>query len=149
MNDELRELARAVIEKYHLASLDDILREEKNINAFVHIVLDNYVNHPVINTQEVEMNAIEYREEQHDELLFYKQNFDFSDKQAFTSSVEVYDFVQAEFPDLTKQKIKYFLTTNMKIKCVRKQIKGVQETGFCGLKLIQSEKKSKVVDYFN
>ncbi|HGA3292669.1 TPA: hypothetical protein ACIR6D_004626, partial [Enterobacter kobei] len=27
MNDELRELARAVIEKYHLASLDDILRE--------------------------------------------------------------------------------------------------------------------------
>lgn len=116
-------------------NLKEKLKSEKYIDAFIQLVFENYINKPVKNTEEILNSVKDYRMDAGDELLYYKENFDYSDSEVFVSSNEIYDEVKKTYPEMSAKKIKSFLTKNMKLKTGKKQINGFRETGFFGIKI--------------
>lgn len=120
-------------------NLSEKLKDEKYVNAFISIVLEHYVNHPVKNNEKVVEASKEFRKDSGDELLFYKEAFDYSDNKIFTSSAEIYEAVNKKYPEMSKIKIKSFLVNNMKLKYAQKKVEGVNERGFFGIRIIEEK----------
>jgi hypothetical protein len=107
------------------------IKEEEFCDAFVQIVLENYEKKGVINTKEIQQACSEYRIESGDELLYFKERFDFSDKKAVMSSADILDEIHAKYPKISAQKVKTYLTKNMGLK--NKRVDNVR--CYCGIKL--------------
>jgi ribosomal protein L30/L7E len=127
-------------------NLKEKLKNEKYIDAFIQLVFENYTDNPVKNTEKIIKAIKEYRLEGGDELLYYKETFDYSDPSVFTSSLEIYSEIEKKYPSMSHQKIKSFLTKNMKLKYYKKQIEGNRSWGFEGLKIRNIEPE---VNFFN
>jgi phage/plasmid-associated DNA primase len=120
-------------------NLKEKLKDEKYINAFIRLVFENYKNEPVKNSEEVTNTIKEYRIDAGDELLFFKECFDISDQKAFTPSTEVYEAVNAKYPEMSQIKIKSFLIKKMRLKYSQKKINGERARGFWGLKIKETK----------
>lgn len=115
--------------------LKEKLKDHKFVDAFIHLVLENYLKAPVENTKEVADSSKEYRIDAGDELLYYRDTFDYSDPKAFTPSIEIYEEVNKKYPLMSQLKIKSFLTKNMKLNFSKKRIEGTPLHGFLGIKI--------------
>lgn len=117
----------------------DKLKNIKYTDAFIQLIFENYKNEPVINCDDITRDSKEFRKDAGDELLYYKETFDYTDKKTFTPLEEIYDKVNEKYPDVSAQKIKTFLTKNMKLIEGRKRIDGIQLRGYFGIKIKDSE----------
>jgi len=133
-------------EKKAIINLKEKLNDDKYINAFIQLVFENYQNKPVNNTDDVKNASKEFRIDAGDELLFYKECFDYSDPKIFTTSAEIYEAVNKKYPEMSSIKIKSFLTKNMKLAYKQKQINGERARGFFGIKI--KNKNNDNLDYF-
>lgn len=116
-------------------NLKEKLKDEKYIDSFIQLIFENYTNKPVKNTAEIIKSIKEYRLESGDELLYYKETFDYSDSTNFTSAKEIYSEIAKKYPNMSNQKIKSFLTKNMKIQYSKKRMDGNRCWGFEGIKI--------------
>lgn len=115
---------------------DILMREKKYINSFIRIVIDNYPNHSVKNIREVQKMTCEFQCEMGDENMFYKQYFDFTDKNAFLSSSDIEKLLRNKNnKSFTFKKITFFLTKNMHLESARRRINGIITRGYLGVKL--------------
>lgn len=95
------------------------VKDNELCDAFIQLVIQNYEKHAVVNIKEIQEACKEYRLDAGDELLYFKEHFDFSDKKAVMSSAEVLGEVQLKFPKISAQKVKSYLTKNMGLKNTR------------------------------
>lgn len=120
-------------------NLKEKLKDKKYVDAFIQLVIENYINHPVKNTDDVINSIKEYRMEAGDELLYYKEHFNYSNPNSFTQSQEIYEEVNKKYPEMSAPKIKSFLTKNMKLKLIKKQIDNERHWGFLGITIKNSD----------
>jgi phage/plasmid-associated DNA primase len=128
----------AIYERKGDPNIKDLLQTDKYLSAFINIVLSEYVNHPVENTKAIQQSCKEFRIEMGDDLLFYKERFDFTDINSFTSFKILDGIINENKSAQTKQspqKIKSFLCTNMACKHGHKKVDGIDEKGYFGIKL--------------
>lgn len=118
--------------------LKDIISMPEFSDAFIDLVIKSYNNYPVVNIKEITESVKEYRIDAGDELLYFKEIFDFTDKRAELSANDIMKIVREKFPYMSPQRIKTYLTKNMGLMYVSKLRKlGVR--GYYGVKLKLTE----------
>jgi hypothetical protein len=122
-------------ERRGISDLKDRIKTDDYINAFIHLVLNSYEKEPVINCSNIKNNSKDYRMDSGDELLIFKDSFDFSDRNSFMSSEDVLNVIHNSIPNMSEKKIKSFLTKNMGLIYKQKKILNVNYRGYEGIKL--------------
>ena len=124
-------------EKLAELTLKKTFEEEKYKDAFVHLVLESYINTKVEDLPEMKEEVNEMRKEAGDITLFYRENFDYSDKKTYTSCQELHEYIMNTYPTMTKQKINSFMTVNMRLEKKQIRINKEREWVFYGIKIKQ------------
>ena len=93
-------------------NLNEKVVEPSVRDAFMHIVLSLYEDKPVVNTKRVQEYTKDFRIDIGDELLYFKEKLDFSDKNYKISSKEILNELKKDKPNINAQSIKSFLTVN-------------------------------------
>jgi hypothetical protein len=115
--------------------LKEKLKGSEYMEAFMKIVIENYRNEPVNNADTVKEASKNFRIDSGDELMAFKETFDYSDRKVFTSTSDLMEAISKVLPGMTEKKLKTYLTVNMKLTSTRKTLDGVKYSGYFGVKV--------------
>jgi hypothetical protein len=120
------------------ATLKDKIIESDFCDAFVNLVFEQYIDHKVVNCESVENSSNEYKIDNGDDCLFFKETFVFTmKKEDCMTSKDILNIVRSKFPKMSNQKIKSFLTKNMGLTYTKNLEQKTYDSrvGYIGIKL--------------
>jgi len=126
--------------------------KRKFTDAFTRIVLSMYTENPVVDVKEIADIGDNYKFDQGDELTIYKSMFDFSDTKAEMFSEDVNKLLKDRCPNMSSQKVKRFLTANMRVTLKKQRLDGQCRQVYTGIKIkqkIEHKDQKSVVTAFD